>query len=104
MWPRIISAAITKGNIEHPLSETANAGVELVSEEWSPGPGLQYSARWNKDKVLNGSPMEEWEPRWNTTWAMKNETWSRVSFEEAKKLEAESESNSKKIEKGKSNV
>ena len=64
--------------------------VELT--DWYPGPGLQYSAWWNAERVLDGLPMEEWDPRWNTTWALKNETWTQVGFEEAKKLEAESKS------------
>lgn len=60
--------------------------------EWYPGPGLQYSARLNAEKVLSGSSMEEWVPQWNSTWALKNETWTQMGIEEAKKLEAETKS------------
>ena len=88
VWPQVISAAISETNIEHPLGEIVTGDMALT--DWYPGPGLQYSAWWNAEKVLSGSPMEECDPRWNTTWAMKNETWTQVGFEEAKELEAES--------------
>ena len=57
--------------------------------EWHPGPGLQYSARLNAEKVLNGSSMEEWVSQWNSTWVLKNETWTQMGIEDAMKLEAE---------------
>lgn len=35
---------------------------------------------------MKGARMEEWEPRWNSTWALKNESWSLMGFEEARAL------------------
>ena len=97
VWPQLITAAITRTNIEHPLDEIVTG--EMVVTEWSPGPGLQYSARENAEKVLSGSSsMEEWDLQWNSTWAMKDDSWSQVSFEEAKKLEAERKSYGKEKE------
>ena len=87
VWPQLITAAITETNIEHPLGEIVTGDTAVTA--WYPGPGLQYSARLNADKVLRGSPMEKWDPQWNSTWALKNETWTQVEFEEAKQLEAE---------------
>ncbi|CAF9908545.1 MAG: hypothetical protein ALECFALPRED_004670 [Alectoria fallacina] len=87
VWPQLITAAITETNIEHPLGEIVTGDMAVTA--WYPGPGLQYSARLNADKVLHGSSMEEWDPQWNSTWALKNETWTQVEFEEAKQLEAE---------------
>lgn len=98
VWPQLITAAITETNIEHPLGEIVTGAMSVT--EWYPGPGLQYSARLNAEKVLNGSSMEEWVPQWNSTWALKNETWTRMGIEEAKKLEAETKSNGE-AEKGK---
>lgn len=87
VWPQLVTAAITKTNIEHPLGEIVTE--EMTVTEWFPGPGLQYSARLNAQKALNGSSMEEWHPQWNSNWVMKNDTWTMVDLEEAKKLEAE---------------
>lgn len=86
VWPQLITAAITETNIEHPLGEIVTG--ETVVAGWQPGPGLQYSARLNAEKVLGGSSMEEWESQWNSTWRLKNETWTQMGFEEARKLEA----------------
>ena len=100
VWPQLITAAVTKTNIEHPLGEIVTGEVEVT--DWSPGPGLQFSARLNAGKVLKGSlSMEEWDSQWNSTWALKNETWSQVSFEEAKRLEAETMSDGEEKEKEK---
>lgn len=89
VWPQVITAAITQTNIDHPPGEIVTGGDTVT--EWSPGPALQYSARLNAEKVFRGFPMEKWEPHWESTWAMKNETWSQVDFEEAKILEAKAE-------------
>lgn len=86
VWPQVITAAVTQTNIEHPLGEIVTGDAEVT--DWSPGPALQYSARLNAQKVFRGSPMEKWEPRWDSTWALKNETWTQMSFREAKELEA----------------
>lgn len=42
-----------------------------------------------RGEVLNGSSREEWVPQWNSTWALKNETWTQMGIEEARELEAE---------------
>ena len=85
-----MSAAITETNIDHKFGESVTGAMPVT--DWYPGPGLQYSAWWNAEKVLNGSPMEEWEPGWNSTWALKNETWTLMDFEEAKALKVGSKS------------
>ena len=41
--------------------------------------------------------MEEWEPGWNSTWALKNESWTLMGFDEARELRKESE----KVKEGK---
>lgn len=87
VWPQPVSAANTETNIDHPLGEIVT-GEGPVSE-WRPGPGLQYSARLNAAKVLNGSPVAEWDSQWDSTRALKNGTWSLMSVEDAKGLEAE---------------
>ena len=94
VWPQLVTAAITETNIDHPLDEIASGGTGVT--EWHPGPGLQYSARWNAQKVLGGSRMEEWEPQWNSTWALKNGNWTQMGFEEAGRLEAEDKAASEK--------
>ena len=35
--------------------------------------------------------MEEWEPGWNSTWALKNESWTLMGFDEARELQKASE-------------
>lgn len=90
VWPQLITAAITETNIEHPPGEIVTG--ENAVNGWHPGPGLQYSARLNAEKVLNGLSMEEWDPQWNFTWVLKNDTWSQVGLEEGKRLEAEAKS------------
>ena len=87
VWPQLASAAITESNIDHPAGEAVTGGEEVIG--WRPGPSLQYSARLNAEKAIRGSPMEEWEPQWNTTWALKDDTWTMVDFDEAKELLAE---------------
>ena len=45
--------------------------------------------------------MEEWEPGWNSTWALKNETWTLMGFDEARDLQKASEDEEKEGQKGK---
>lgn len=92
-----MNAAITASNIVHKVGEVVPGQTAVTC--WSPAPGIQYSARWNAEKVLNGSSIEEWDAQWNSTWAMKNDTWTQVDFEEAKRLEAEVKSGSGEEEK-----
>ena len=105
MWPQVINAAVTATNIDHKAGEIVTGQMAVTG--WYPGPSIQYSARWNAEKVLKGSPMEEWDPQWNTTWALKDDSWTQVGFEEARRLKAEKrrsngEEEGKKIEgKGK---
>ena len=83
VWPQVITGAITKTNIEHPPGEIARGDTD----DWIPGPGLRNSARFNAERVFKGSPVEEWYSEWNSTWVMKNETWTNVDLDEARDLE-----------------
>ena len=40
---------------------------------------------------MAGAPMGEWEPGWNSTWALRNDNWTLMGFDEASELEKESE-------------
>ena len=82
VWPQVITAAATKSNIEHPTDEVANSGGEF-----NVGPALQYSARKNAAKIINGSADDEWEAQWNYTWREKDGMWRQVDFQEAKRLD-----------------
>ena len=41
VWPQLITAAITKTNIEHPFGEIVTGAMEVT--EWHPGPGCTLS-------------------------------------------------------------
>lgn len=81
VWPQVMTAASTASNIAH-----GDGAVTSNANDASPGPALQYSARFNSKLVLDGGTRADWIPQWNTTWAMKDGEWSLVSFEEAEAL------------------
>ena len=84
VWPQVITAAASQSNIKHPDGEKAQGGDD---DKIHPGPAIQYSARVNAEKAMKGLGKEHWKAEWDGTWVMKNETWSQVSFKEAKILE-----------------
>ena len=45
--------------------------------------------------------MEEWEPGWKSTWALKNENWTLMGLDEARELRKEREEEEKEGKKGK---
>ena len=82
VWPQVITAAASHSNIQHPDGEVAPGQDD--DEAIHPGPALQYSARVNAQKAMQGLGQEHWKPEWNFTWVMKNNDWTLVTFEEHK--------------------
>ena len=85
VWPQVITAAASKSNIAHPEGEVAPNSAE--DDQIHPGPALQYSARVNAEKGIQGLGQEHWKAEWDGTWVLKNQEWTHISFEEAKAIE-----------------
>ena len=48
---------------------------------------------------MAGAPMEEWQPGWKSTWALKDESWTLMGFDEARELQKEREEEEEEEEK-----
>ncbi len=81
VWPQVITAAPSHSNIVHPDGEIAQSEDD---QPINPGPALQYSARVNAQKALQGLDQEHWKPEWNFTWVTKNNEWKLINFDEYK--------------------
>ena len=82
VWPQVFTASGSASNIERPEEDLVPAAEN--PDEIVPGPTLQYSARVNAKAILRGLGRDRWHPEWNSTWAMVNDTWSLVAFDEEK--------------------
>jgi len=88
VYPQVITAAQSHSNIEHVDGEIAS--FEAIEEEVlvRAGPAIQYSARINAEAARKGLGIESWVAEWNSTWAMVDDEWTEITFEEQKEMEA----------------
>ena len=81
VYPQVFTASPSKSNFDRGGEHDA-PGQNQEHDMIVSGPGLQYSARVNSETVLKGLGREHWWAEWNSTWAVVNDTWSQVSFDE----------------------
>ncbi len=87
VYPQVITAAESDSNIDHVEGEVAGQGGVAEEVLVRPGPAIQYSARVNAEAAMQGLGIESWRAEWNSTWAMVDDEWKEISFEEARKRE-----------------
>lgn len=87
VFPQVISAAQSHSNIDHGEGAVADQAPAKEDVLVRAGPTLQYSARINAEAAKKGLGIESWHAEWNSTWAMVDDEWKEITFEEAKEME-----------------